>query len=178
MPVSLRFVLGFTLAMQIVILGGLPSSSATSHRSWAWPISSVDALGEFNRADVLRFYRAPLTEYGAGHRGIDLEGSTGQVVVAPMSGIVSWTGWIGDRHVVSVQSGDTVATVEPVEASVIVGTHVDAGEPIGVISGGGHCGSTCLHLGVRVQGEYLSPLVFLGGQPRARLKVPASIATD
>ena len=27
----------------------------------------------------------------------------------------------------------------------------------------------CLHLGVRVDGAYVSPLLFLGGQPRAVL---------
>ncbi|WP_443208538.1 hypothetical protein [Salinibacterium sp. PAMC 21357] len=33
----------------------------------------------------------------------------------------------------------------------------------------GHCTRPCLHFGVRVEGEYVSPLNYLSGIPRAVL---------
>jgi murein DD-endopeptidase MepM/ murein hydrolase activator NlpD len=72
--------------------------------------------------------------------------------------------------VVAIDHADgVVSAIEPVEALAAAGTTVSAGEPIGVVSSGGHCGSACVHFGVRVHGEYVSPFLFLGGLPRAVL---------
>ena len=49
------------------------------------------------------------------------------------------------------------------------GDVVHRGEVIGTVVAG-HCASAvCLHLGARVGGEYVNPLVFLGGVPHAVL---------
>ncbi len=40
---------------------------------------------------------------------------------------------------------------------------------IGTVSSGGHCAAGCVHFGVRIDGEYVSPFLFLGGLPRAVL---------
>ena len=62
-----------------------------------------------------------------------------------------------------------VSAIEPVAATVGEGVAVSAGEVIGTVSSGGHCSAGCVHFGVRIDGEYVSPFLFLGGLPRAVL---------
>jgi murein DD-endopeptidase MepM/ murein hydrolase activator NlpD len=44
-----------------------------------------------------------------------------------------------------------------------------AGQPDGKITDTSHCGSPCLHFGVRLNGEYVSPLLLVGAVPRSVL---------
>jgi murein DD-endopeptidase MepM/ murein hydrolase activator NlpD len=75
-----------------------------------------------------------------------------------------------DRGVVAIDHGDgVVSAIEPVDALVTEGTVVAAGDPIGIAASGGHCAAECAHFGVRVDGQYVSPFLFLGGLPRAVL---------
>ncbi|GLI28670.1 hypothetical protein ARHIZOSPH14_29120 [Agromyces rhizosphaerae] len=130
-------------------------------RAWRWPVGAPIA--------VLAGYRAGDTVYSAGHRGIDLAAAEDDPVLAPADGTVAFAGWVGDRTLVTIDhGGGVVSTLEPVRASVAVGEAVAAGEVVGERSTGGHC-ADCLHLGARVDGRYVSPLVFLGGVPRAVL---------
>jgi hypothetical protein len=62
-----------------------------------------------------------------------------------------------------------VSAIEPVDGVVAAGTAVAAGDAIGTVASGGHCEARCVHFGVRVHGEYVSPFLFLGGLPRAVL---------
>jgi len=43
------------------------------------------------------------------------------------------------------------------------------GEVVGLLAAGGHAAPGTLHLGARMDGEYLNPLVLLGAMPRAVL---------
>ena len=43
------------------------------------------------------------------------------------------------------------------------------GAVIGTAGAGGHCSGSCVHVGVRVDGQYVSPLLFFGGVPPAVL---------
>ncbi|RXZ70500.1 M23 family metallopeptidase [Agromyces albus] len=129
---------------------------------WKWPVPPP--------IQVVSPFRAPPTPYAAGHRGIDLEATAGAVVTAPAAGTVSYAGMVAGRGVVAIDHGDgVVSAIEPVEALVAAGTPVAAGDPIGTVASGGHCASECVHFGVRVHGEYVSPFLFLGGLPRAVL---------
>ncbi|GAA2232133.1 hypothetical protein GCM10009851_16490 [Herbiconiux moechotypicola] len=129
---------------------------------WVWPVAS---------AVVVREFRAPMTRYSAGHRGIDLVTQPGEEVVAPTDGVVSFAGVVGERSVVSVaHAGGLVSTLEPVAAAVHAGEAVARGQPLGTVATGGHCDSACLHLGVRRDGGYINPRLFYGGVPRAVLK--------
>ncbi|MEZ5185673.1 MAG: M23 family metallopeptidase [Candidatus Nanopelagicales bacterium] len=99
------------------------------------------------------------------HRGVDLRAHTRQRVLAPGPGTIVFTGRIADRPVVVMRWRGVRLTFEPVRAVRSVGAAVDRGEVIGRVGTGGHCGSTCLHWGAKVDGTYVDPLSFL---PRER----------
>ncbi|MGV8969667.1 MAG: M23 family metallopeptidase [Microbacteriaceae bacterium] len=136
--------------------------------SWRWPLPPPHALA--------RVYLAPETPYTAGHRGIDIvapdaaRDPLGEIpVTAPASGIVHFVGFVVDRPVVSIDHGSGVlSSFEPVASTLKKGQRVSAGASIGTLLPG-HCTTPCLHLGARLNGEYVSPLLFLGGLPRAVL---------
>jgi murein DD-endopeptidase MepM/ murein hydrolase activator NlpD len=119
---------------------------------------------------VKRGYEAPATRYSAGHRGIDIPAGAGTLVVAPESGTVRFAGVVVDRPTVTVQtSAGILLSIEPVAAEYAVGDAVERGSALGIVATGGHCTGACIHLGVRVAGEYVSPMRFFGGVPRAVL---------
>jgi murein DD-endopeptidase MepM/ murein hydrolase activator NlpD len=64
--------------------------------------------------------------------------------------------------------GGLVSSYEPVESTLKAGDAVSRGQPIGTLLPG-HCASLCLHFGVRLDGEYVSPLNYLGEIPRSIL---------
>lgn len=129
--------------------------------SWKWPLTQIR---------LLRSFRAPETPYSAGHRGIDLATLTGEIVVAPTDGVIEYSGVVVDRPVVTIlHSGGVRSSYEPVSAFLEVGEKVSAGTPFGTIGLGLHCEDTCLHIGVRVNGDYVSPLLFFARVPPARL---------
>lgn len=132
---------------------------------WAWPIAAPHPIA--------RPFVAPATPYAAGHRGIDIRAAEGSEVRAPADGVVHFAGVVVDRPVLSISHGGGVlSSYEPVRSSLQEGDPVRRGQVIGTLEPG-HCGDgACLHLGVRVDGEYVSPLLFLGGQPRAVLLPP------
>jgi murein DD-endopeptidase MepM/ murein hydrolase activator NlpD len=128
---------------------------------WLWPVAGAHA--------VARPYLAPATPYSAGHRGVDLRAEEGAEVLAPADGVVRFAGWIVDRPVLSVtHAGGVVSSYEPVESALAEGDVVRRGDVLGTLVAG-HCREPCLHLGVRIDGQYVSPLLLLGGQPRAVL---------
>ncbi len=120
---------------------------------------------------VVHPYRAPATPYGSGHRGIDLPLARGSPVRSPDDGVVHFAGTVGSRPVLSIRHpGGLLSSFEPVHAVVTGGTRVGRGQVVGTLAdSAGHCPEDCLHLGARLDGRYLSPLVLLGGVPRAVL---------
>lgn len=126
---------------------------------WDWPTDGPH--------EIIRPYIAPATAYGPGHRGIDL--ASGGTLLAPADGVVSFSGWVVDRGVLSIShGGGVVSSYEPVTTSLVAGDTVHRGQQIGIVEPG-HCSRLCLHLGVRLNGEYVSPLLYLGGVPRSVL---------
>lgn len=129
---------------------------------WLWPTDGEHSI----RLE----YQAPATEYGRGHRGIDLPADVGQDVRAPASGIVTFVGNLAGRGVLSIRVGDYLVSYEPLEASVVEGDVVTRGQLLGKVGSGSHCDS-CLHVGVRRRGLYLSPMKLFGSLPRANLEL-------
>jgi murein DD-endopeptidase MepM/ murein hydrolase activator NlpD len=83
-------------------------------------------------------------------------------VLAAAAGTVAFAGSVAGRGVVSLDHGDWRTTYEPVAPGVTAGQRVGLGQPIGRVSGGGHCAGRCLHWGLRYGSDYFDPLVMLG----------------
>lgn len=139
--------------------GGQVSPAPSSGARWTWPLDP--------RPRVARPFRAPASDWGAGHRGLDLGIRAGATVVAVEAGQVRHAGVIAGRGTVSVEHADgLVSTYEPVRAGVAPGEWVAVGDALGVVVPGGasHCGVVaCLHLGARRAGAYLDPWPLLAG---------------
>lgn len=139
-----------------------PASGPQQLSRWDWPVPTPHS--------IVRAFKAPRHRYAAGHRGIDVAAHSGSPISAPTEGVVYFAGHVVDRDVVTlVIDGDVLVSFEPVTSNMRPGTAVHRGENVGTVSTGGHCDSRCLHLGVRVDGEYVSPLLFLSGVTRAVL---------
>ncbi len=145
------------------LIPGSPADAGTGAASpattaWAWPVGPGHS--------IVRGFVAPLTEYGAGHRGIDIAAPAGATVTAPDDGIVFFAAVVVDRPVLSIQhAGGLVSSYEPVESTLTAGDVVHRGDPVGTLLAG-HCDQPCLHFGVRLHGDYVSPLNYLGGVVR------------
>ncbi|MFF1633747.1 murein hydrolase activator EnvC family protein [Leifsonia sp. NPDC058248] len=139
----------------------VPAVGAAPGARWLWPIAPPS---------LSRGFEAPPTPYAAGHRGIDLRAAPGSPVAAPSGATVRFTGVVVDRPVLTLDHGGGVlSSYEPVATELSVGDVVAAGAALGTVATGGHCAAVCLHIGVRVDGEYVSPLLFFDRVPRAVL---------
>jgi murein DD-endopeptidase MepM/ murein hydrolase activator NlpD len=144
-----------------IISAGITSAGIAAAGRWEWPV---------DRFRLVAPYVQPADRYSAGHRGLDLQPIDGGAVLAPAPGIVAYAGTVADRPLITIDHGDgLVTTLEPVTASVQVGEAVARGDGVGEVSIGGHTTPGALHFGVRYDGEYINPLVLLGGVPRAVL---------
>ncbi|KQR52786.1 hypothetical protein ASF88_14990 [Leifsonia sp. Leaf336] len=180
-------------AATVVVLAGALSSGAsavgesrqagTSGRSaaargaaeaaprWQWPVAP---------ARVVQTYAAPPSPYAAGHRGIDLAASTGSAVVAPADATVHFVGVVVDRPVLTLDHGSGIlSSYEPLVADGLEpGDPVTRGSPLGVVGSGAHCSDACLHVGVRVDGGYVSPLLFFDRVPHSVLLPLQGVMSD
>jgi murein DD-endopeptidase MepM/ murein hydrolase activator NlpD len=128
---------------------------------WSWPLE---------RAVIAEPFRAPADRYGPGHRGVDLVGAVGAEVRAPSDGVVAFAGVVVDRAILTIDHGaGYVSTLEPVVSELVPGVRVARGDAVGTIATGGHSAEGDLHVGVRLDGEYINPLSLVGEVPRAVL---------
>ena len=133
-------------------------SRITPAGRWSWPLRPAPL--------VIRGFALGPTPWSPGHRGVDLAARPGDQVLAPANGVISYTGVLAGRPVLSLDhGGGLVSSVEPVSSQLARGTEVRQGQPIGVLEAGpGHCSpETCLHWGVRRAGQYINPLSLLPG---------------
>ncbi|GIT79322.1 hypothetical protein LLS1_09910 [Leifsonia sp. LS1] len=133
------------------------SAAAQERPRWEWP---------FAPSHLSRGFESPVDRYSAGHRGIDIASTTASAVRSPNTAIVRFVGRVVDRSVVTLDHGDGVlSSYEPLDSSLVAGDTVTRGHPLGVVATGGHCADACLHVGLRVDGEYVSPLLFFERVP-------------
>jgi len=168
---SRRSVLGGVAALLLAIgvgvaapggAAGLPAAVPPPvEREWSWPVHPFR---------LVRPYAAPAHEYGPGHRGIDLAPVGDGPVRAPADGVVAFAGDVAGRTVLTIDHGDgLVTTLEPVVTELSPGSAVARGDEVARVSSGGHTDDGAVHFGVRLHGEYINPMVLLGGVPRAVL---------
>ena len=119
-----------------------------------WPLSP--------QPQVLRRFAVGPQPWSPGHRGVDLAGRPGQRVLSAGAGNVTFAGVVAGRGVVAVgHAGGLRTTYEPVTAEVRAGEAVAAGAPLGVLTTGSHCRTTCLHWGALRGNLYVDPLTLL-----------------
>lgn len=145
------------LLLALTLVGVPPASAQDAHPQWLRP-----AEGE-----VLEEFAAPPAPWASGHRGVDLAASAGAEIRSPAGGVVSFSGVVVDREVLSINhGGGYISSFEPVESELEVGDPVTEGQTVAELStyddGSHHCESPCLHWGVRLHGEYINPLLLTG----------------
>lgn len=141
---------------------GLPSAPEPG---FTWPLTPVP--------QVTKQFDAPDSDYGPGHRGVDLAAAPGQQVLAAGPGVVVFAGQVAGQGVVSVDhDGGLRTTYEPVTPLVAAGTQVSRGQPVATLNPGhpGCPATACLHWGVRRGDEYLNPLGLIQTLSVIRLK--------
>lgn len=100
------------------------------------------------------------------HTGIDIDGNTGDPIVAAASGLVTFTGWHhGFGKTVIITAGDTeYYYAHASQLLVDVGEVVEAGQLIARIGATGIATGSHLHFEIRVDGRPLDPLPLLEGR--------------
>lgn len=153
--------LGLTVVLALM---ASPTACPTHTGLWDPPLGHPLRISET--------YSLPNGPYRAGHRGIDLPATVGDPVRAPVTGTVSFVGKVVDRPVLSIRIDEhTTVSFEPVTSDLSEGDPVFRGGVFGSVGarettdGAEHCATACLHLGVRVDGEYVNPLRFLRSKP-------------
>lgn len=161
------------LALVVLPFGAVPPNIASvtlpeadvadvaASAPWDWPLADPHP--------IVRPYIAPENPYSSGHRGIDIDVGSAVEVRAPTEGVVHFAGTVVDRPVLSIRHpGGLITSYEPVTSTLARGDVVTRGQVIGEVQEG-HCMRSCLHFGVRLDGDYVSPLNYLSGIPRAIL---------
>ncbi|MGH3094980.1 MAG: murein hydrolase activator EnvC family protein [Streptosporangiales bacterium] len=139
-----------------MLLPAAPAAAATSAGGSGWQLPLAGS------PPLLRPFDPPAHKWSAGHRGVDLAAAPGTDVLAAGPGVVAFAGPVAGRGAVTVRHGALRTTYVPVRASVEVGTEVAAGDVIGTVEVGDHCGSrSCLHWGLLRGEQYLDPMVLL-----------------
>ncbi|WP_300345459.1 M23 family metallopeptidase [Nesterenkonia sp.] len=173
------------LLLVVLLLGllGMPpatpvmaaESPASSSTVMASPVSGSSAADWVRPVpgEVVEHFEAPPAPWAAGHRGVDLAASPGAQIRAPAGGVVSFSGVVVDRGVLSINHGSGyVSSFEPAETELETGDAVSQGEVVGTLGtyddGSHHCAGEhgaaqpCLHWGVRLEGDYINPLLLTG----------------
>ena len=150
-------------AALLVAVSGSPAAAAPADPRGGWPLTPPPV--------VLAPFDPPSSEFGAGHRGVDLAGRAGAWIRSALPGQVAFAGVIAGRGVVVVDHGATRTTYQPVAAVVRVGQPVSAGQVLGLLElAGSHCApAACLHWGWIRGSTYLDPLRLVGRSAEIRL---------
>jgi hypothetical protein len=94
--------------------------------SWISPLESTPTLAHD--------YRAPLTQFGPGHRGIDYRAKGKTNLVAPANGVIAWANMVALQPTVSIQHANGYRTAyQPACTDLTVGTPVTQGQVFAVV---------------------------------------------
>lgn len=127
--------------------------------AWSWPLAG--------HPQVVNAFDPPAKPWLSGHRGVDLAAGQGAAVLAPTNAVVTFSGLVVNREVLTIAvTGGLRLSFEPVISVLKAGDSVVRGQEIGQVEGVTHCRDpagtgSCLHWGVRRGEEYLDPLQFI-----------------
>jgi murein DD-endopeptidase MepM/ murein hydrolase activator NlpD len=127
------------------------TSLGTSAQGFIWPLN-----GPINSPYGPR--------WGSFHPGIDIDGYTGEPIVAAKDGVVIMAGpYSGYGNATIIDHGGGIATLYGHQTSINVsnGQHVKQGDVIGTVGCTGYCTGPHLHFEVRVNGDDVDPMPYL-----------------
>jgi murein DD-endopeptidase MepM/ murein hydrolase activator NlpD len=131
--------------------GNAAKALGTSSSGYIWPLGGA-----------ITSYYGP--RWGSMHTGIDIDGSTGQPIVASKAGTVTMaSSYSGYGNAVVIDHGGGYATLYGHMSSFAVGSgqSVSQGQVIGYVGCTGSCTGDHLHFEVRVNGSPVDPLPYL-----------------
>ncbi|MFN2586995.1 MAG: murein hydrolase activator EnvC [Actinomycetota bacterium] len=123
----------------------------TSSQGFIWPLNGA-----------VTSYYGP--RWGSMHTGLDIDGTTGQPVVASKAGVVIMaSSYSGYGNAVIVDHGGGIQTLYAHLSSFAVsnGQSVSQGQTVGAVGCTGSCTGDHLHFEVRVNGSPVDPLDYL-----------------
>jgi murein DD-endopeptidase MepM/ murein hydrolase activator NlpD len=130
--------------------------------------SAVAALGTSNTGFIWPLNGAINSPYGPRwgrmHTGIDIDGYTGQPIIAAKEGVVvNASPYSGYGNAVIIDHGGGYGTLYGHMSSFAVGNgaRVRQGQVIGYVGCTGTCYGDHLHFEVRVNGEPVNPMIYL-----------------
>ena len=144
--------------------GGTTPSRALDPRidtPFRWPVPEP--------AVVVRPFVGPAQKWSPGHRGVDLFAPPGTAVLAPADGVVTFVGFVVDRHLIVITHGELRSTLEPITTTLTLGTQVTQGQVVGIVSDEPAHAPDVVHWGVRRGDVYLDPALLVHPAPRAVL---------
>lgn len=127
------------------------ASLGTSGKGFIWPLNGP-----------VTSYYGP--RWGRMHTGIDIDGVTGQPIVAAKEGVVALARYYsGYGNAVIVDHGGGYATLYAHMSAyeVSAGDYVDQGKIVGYVGCTGSCTGDHLHFEVRVDGNPVDPMPYL-----------------
>ena len=135
---------------------GTAASGATALGTYAWPV----------KGPIIRFFEQPATPYSTGHRGIDIAAPFGTPIRAPADGTITFAGWVAGSMFMTIDHGGGIKTTYSWLSGFAVskGAAVHRDEVV-AYTGHGHpeVPTPHLHFGVRANGVYVDPLLYLEG---------------
>ncbi len=127
-------------------------------------------------AQIERVFSQPNSDWGAGHRGIDLVAKAGAELASPTDAHIKFAGQVFGRPVITLLTPDNlVLEFEPacLKPSSSVGDYLETGAVFAVFCPSElptHCIEPCLHWGVRAGEGYISAQRFLYELRPSRVK--------
>lgn len=115
--------------------------------------------------DSFRYTSGFKMRWGRMHEGIDMAGPIGTPIHAPAEGVVSFAGWAsGYGRLIKIQHANGIETryghLNAIR--VEVGQRVSRGDRIGDMGNSGRSTGPHLHYEIRVDGEPLDPMIYIG----------------
>ena len=140
------------------LLLGLINQGFSPPEIWAKPVPIFQVQREF---------LGPVSIYGPGHRGLDFAIEEEQQVTAPANGLITFSGAIVNRNIVTLRTrSGYLISFEQVCSKREAGEFVEQGQLLGqfcsISEDYGHC-DNCVHFSVRGKNGYLNPKLFFGG---------------
>lgn len=130
-----------------------PAAGASGSNVLIWPLEGV-----------ITSYFGPRNLLGMTyHYGLDIDGRTGDPIMAAMSGTVTYSGWNGGYGYCVIVERDGVEYYygHASELDVSVGEEVVVGDVIAKVGSTGNSTGSHLHFEIRIEGQSVDPLPYL-----------------